>query len=62
MALYAVMPMLLAVQAGRLVDRVGRLPADRHRRQRRRAGMLLPFVSPALPMLFVSARGAAPRS
>ena len=55
MALYAVIPMLLAVQAGRLVDRVGAFRPIAIAGTILAAGMLLPFISHDLPMLFVSA-------
>jgi len=55
MALYAVIPMLLAVQAGRLVDRVGAFRPIAVAGTILVAGMLLPFALPELPMLFVSA-------
>ena len=55
MALYAVIPMLLAVQAGRLVDRVGAFRPIAIAGAIVAAGMLLPFVSHELPVLYVSA-------
>lgn len=55
MALYAVIPMLLAVQAGRLVDRVGAFRPIAVAGVIVAAGMLLPFASHEMPMLFVSA-------
>ena len=55
MSLYAVIPMLLAVQAGRLVDRVGAFRPIAIAGAIVAAGMLLPFASHELPMLFVSA-------
>ena len=55
MALYAVIPMLLAVQAGRLVDRVGAFRPIAIAGGILAASMLLPFASHELPMLFVSA-------
>ena len=55
MSLYAVIPMLLAVQAGRLVDRVGAFRPIAVAGTILAAGMLLPFVSHELPVLFVSA-------
>ena len=55
MALYAVIPMLLAVQAGRLVDRVGAFRPIAIAGAILAAGMLMPFVSHELPVLFVSA-------
>lgn len=55
MALYAVIPMLLAVQAGRLVDRVGAFRPIAIAGAVVAAGMLLPLVSHELPMLFISA-------
>ncbi|MEO8144461.1 MAG: MFS transporter [Betaproteobacteria bacterium] len=55
LALYAVIPMLLAVQAGRLVDRVGAFRPIVIAGSILVAGMLLPSASHELPMLFVSA-------
>ena len=55
MALYAVFPMLLAVQAGRLVDRVGAFRPIAVSGTILVAGMLLPFATQDLAMLFVSA-------
>jgi predicted MFS family arabinose efflux permease len=55
MALYAVFPMLLAVQGGRLVDRVGAFRPIVIAGAVVAAGILLPFASPGLPMLFVAA-------
>jgi predicted MFS family arabinose efflux permease len=55
MSLYAVIPMLLAVQAGRLVDRVGAFRPIAVAGGILVAGMLLPFASHGLPMLFVTA-------
>lgn len=55
MALYAVVPMLLAVQAGRLVDRVGPFRPVAIAGSVVAAGILLPFASHGLPMLFVTA-------
>jgi len=55
MALYAVIPMLLAVQAGRLVDRVGAFRPIAVAGVIVAAGMLLPFASHEMPVLFVSA-------
>jgi len=55
MALYAVIPMLLAVQAGRLVDRVGAFRPIAVAGGIMVAGMLLPFAAQGLPVLFVSA-------
>jgi predicted MFS family arabinose efflux permease len=55
MSLYAVIPMLLAVQAGRLVDRVGAFRPIAIAGSILSAGMLLPFVSHDMPMLYVSA-------
>ena len=55
MSLYAVIPMLLAVQAGRLVDRVGAFRPIAIAGTVLAAGMLLPFASHGMPMLFVSA-------
>ena len=55
MALYAVIPMLLAVQAGRLIDRVGAFRPLAVSSVVVTAGLLLPFISSSLPMLFVAA-------
>ena len=55
MALYAVIPMLLAVQAGRLVDRVGAFRPIAIAGAIVAAGMLLPFAFHGLPMLYASA-------
>jgi predicted MFS family arabinose efflux permease len=55
MSLYAVIPMLLAVQAGRLVDRVGAFRPIAIAGTILAAGMLMPFFSHALPVLFASA-------
>jgi MFS family permease len=55
MSLYAVIPMLLAVQAGRLVDRVGAFRPIAIAGVVVAAGMLLPLASHGLPLLFVSA-------
>ena len=54
MALYAVIPMLLAVQAGRLVDRVGAFGPIAVAGVVVAAGILLPFAFHGLPVLFVS--------
>ena len=54
MALYAVIPMLLAVQAGRLVDRVGAFRPIAVAGVVVAAGILLPFAFHGLPILFVS--------
>ena len=55
MALYAVVPMLLAVHGGRLVDRVGPFRPIVIGGVVVAAGMLLPFASHELPMLFLTA-------
>ncbi len=55
MALYALFPMLFAVHAGRLVDRVGAFWPIAIGGGIVAAGLLLPFASLALPMLFVAA-------
>jgi predicted MFS family arabinose efflux permease len=55
MALYAVFPMLLAVHAGRLVDRVGAFRPIAVSGTILVAGMLLPVATQHLAMLFVSA-------
>jgi len=60
MSLYAVIPMLLAVQAGRLVDRVGAFRPILIAGSVMTLAMLAPFVSHALPVLFVSAALVGP--
>jgi predicted MFS family arabinose efflux permease len=55
MALYAVFPMLLAVQGGRLVDRVGAFRPIAIAGTIVAAGVLLPFASHELPVLFATA-------
>jgi len=55
MALYAVFPMMLAVQGGRLVDRVGAFRPIVIAGGVVAAGILLPFALPGLPTLFVAA-------
>jgi MFS family permease len=55
MSLYAVIPMLLAVPAGRLVDRVGAFRPIAVAGAFVAAGILLPFAFHGLPVLFVSA-------
>ena len=55
MSLYAVVPMLMAVQAGRLVDRVGAFRPIVIAGTVLVLGMLAPAASPALPVLFGSA-------
>ena len=55
MSLYAVIPMLLAVHAGRLVDRVGAFRPIAIAGSILAAGMLLPFAAHDMPMLYVSA-------
>lgn len=55
MSLYAVMPMLLAVQAGRLVDRVGAFRPIAIGGATVAAGTLLPFAWNGLPALCVAA-------
>jgi predicted MFS family arabinose efflux permease len=55
MALYALLPMLLAVQGGRLVDRVGPLRPIVIAGAIVTLGMLLPFASHELPVLFITA-------
>jgi predicted MFS family arabinose efflux permease len=54
MALYAVIPMLLAVQAGRLVDRMGAFRPIAVAGVVVAAGILLPFAFHGLPALFIS--------
>ena len=55
MSLYAVIPMLIAVQAGRLVDRVGAFRPIVWGGAVMTAAMAVPFASHALPVLFCSA-------
>jgi len=55
MALYAAIPMLLSVQAGRLVDRIGAYRPIAVSSALVTAGILLPFAWPAIEALFVSA-------
>jgi predicted MFS family arabinose efflux permease len=55
MSLYAVIPMLMAVQAGRLVDRVGAFRPIAIAGSVMTLAMVAPFASHALPLLFVSA-------
>ena len=55
MSLYAVIPMLLAVQAGRLVDRVGAFRPIVIAGTVMTLAMIAPFVSRDLPVLFASA-------
>jgi len=55
MSLYAVIPMLMAVQAGRLVDRVGAFRPILIAGTVMTLAMVVPFASHALPVLFVSA-------
>ena len=54
MALYAVIPMLLAVHAGRLVDRVGAFTPIAVSGAFVAAGIVLPFAFPGMGALFVS--------
>ncbi|MCX7158780.1 MAG: MFS transporter, partial [Proteobacteria bacterium] len=55
MSLYALLPMLLSVSAGRLIDRIGpRLPLLWGNGMLF-AGVILPFIFPGLPTLFVAA-------
>lgn len=55
MSLYAVVPMLLAVTAGRMIDRVGAFRPIAIGGAIVAAGTLLPFAWPGLPVLFVTA-------
>jgi len=55
MSLYAVIPMLMAVQAGRLVDRVGAFRPIAIAGTVMTLAMIVPYLSHALPVLFVSA-------
>ena len=62
MALYAVIPMLLAVQAGRLVDRVGAFRPIAIAGGILVAGMLLPFASQSCRCCSSPRPSSAPRS
>ncbi len=55
MSLYAVVPMLLAVAAGRLIDRVGALRPVAFASAALAAAILLPFAWPELPALYLAA-------
>lgn len=55
MSLYALLPMLLAVAAGRLIDRVGAFAPMAASGALFVAGVLLPFLWPGLPALYVAA-------
>lgn len=55
MALYALLPMLLAVAAGRLIDRAGTLRPMAWSAAALVAGLALPFVWPRLETLFAAA-------
>ena len=55
MSLYAVIPMLIAVQAGRLVDRIGAFRPILYGGAVMTLAMAIPFASHALPVLFASA-------
>lgn len=55
MALYALLPMLLAVSAGRMIDRVGTLRPLAWSGLLLVAGLALPYAWPALTVLFVAA-------
>jgi predicted MFS family arabinose efflux permease len=55
MSLYALLPMLLSVTAGRLIDRVGPRVPLLWGNGLLFAGVLLPFLLPGLPTLFVAA-------
>ncbi len=55
MALYALLPMLLSVLAGRLIDRVGPRVPLMWGNAMLLAGVLLPFLLPGLPALFAAA-------
>jgi predicted MFS family arabinose efflux permease len=55
MSLYAVIPMLMAVQAGRLVDRVGAFRPIAIAGTVMAVAIIAPFLSHSLPVLFVSA-------
>lgn len=55
MALYALVPMLLAVHAGRFIDRAGLFRPLAWSSAAVAAGILLPFAAPGMPMLFAAA-------
>ena len=55
LSLYALLPMLLAVTAGRLIDRVGVLRPMAWAGISLTAGLALPFVWPSLNALFLAA-------
>ena len=55
MSLYALLPMLLSVTAGRLIDRVGPRVPLLWGNALLLAGVILPFMVPGLPTLFVAA-------
>jgi len=55
MSLYAVLPMLFAVSAGRLMDRIGVFRPLLAAGAALTAGILLPFAWPAMPALFPAA-------
>ncbi len=55
MSLYALLPMLLSVLAGRLIDRIGPRVPLLWGNGLLLAGVLLPFLLPGLPTLFVAA-------
>jgi len=55
MSLYAVVPMLLAVTAGRLIDRAGAFRPLAVSSAALAAGIVLPFAWPALPALYLAA-------
>jgi len=55
LALYALLPMLLAVAAGRLIDRVGVLRPLAWSGSALTLGLVLPYSWPSLPALFVAA-------
>jgi predicted MFS family arabinose efflux permease len=55
MALYAAVPMLIAVHAGRMIDRMGVFRPLAFCSVAVTAGILLPFIWPGMPMLLVAA-------
>ncbi len=54
MSLYAVVPMLIAVHAGRFIDRGGLFRPLAWSSAAVAAGILLPFILPGMPMLFAA--------
>src|SRR3954469_1981006 len=55
MSLYALLPMLLSVTAGRLIDRIGPRMPLLWGNAGLLTGVALPFLFPSLPTLFIAA-------